>query len=193
MAASIDPEIAKKDAAMHKNGTDPLSAPQAVGTPTVSHMLGELTWLLTQSPTHRHFALSDLEWMIMPPLLLEQYRVFRGDKDAPFDPEQSEEQIKAGPQTPLGYATWALLSEEAETKLNTGQSRLRPDEWRSGDRLWLVDLVAPFHNEGNKHVERMMTDLLQVMKPVLAKAKDGKLKFHQTDIKTGKRQVVELG
>ena len=22
--------------------------------------------------------------------------------------------------------------------------RMRPDEWKSGDRLWLIDLVAPF-------------------------------------------------
>jgi len=40
-------------------------------------MLGELTWLLTQSATHKHFTFADLEWMILPPLMLEQYRVFR--------------------------------------------------------------------------------------------------------------------
>lgn len=186
--------MAQKKSNGGNGSTQSIASPHAApDRPTVSHMLGELTWLLTQSPTHRHFALADLEWMIMPPLILEQYRVFRGDKDAPFDPNQTPEQAKAGPQTPLGYATWALLSEEAEAKLLSGQTRLRPDEWRSGDRLWLIDLVAPFYNTQNKHMERMLTDLLGVLKPVIAKAKNGKIKFHKTDPATGKRDVVELG
>ncbi len=137
--------------------------------PTVSHMLGEITWLLTQSPTHKHFALADLEWLVMPPLLLEQYRVFRGDT------------------TPVGVALWANLSPDAEAKLNAGAGRMRPDEWKSGDRLWLVDLIAPFATPDNKMVEAMMADLIQ--HPFKGK----KFKFHKTDAATGKREVIELG
>ena len=98
--------------------------------PTVSHMLGEIVWLLTQSPTHKHFAMTDLEWLIMPPLLLEQYRVFHGET------------------TPVGLALWAWLSPEAEAKLNAGAGRLRPDEWRAGGlgiaADWLDDCRAGF-------------------------------------------------
>lgn len=47
--------------------------------PTVSHMLGELTWLLSQSASHKHFAIGDLEWLVMPAILLEQFRVFHID------------------------------------------------------------------------------------------------------------------
>ncbi|MEM6682753.1 MAG: toxin-activating lysine-acyltransferase [Pseudomonadota bacterium] len=141
---------------------------------TVSHMLGELTWLLTQSPTHKHFTFADMEWMILPPLMLEQYRVFRGENQ------------------PAGYATWAYLSEEAEQKLITGAdtgsgARLRPDEWKSGDRLWLVDMVVPTANAENKLAEACLADLLQ------GPLKGKKVKFHRTDPATGKRDVVELG
>ena len=73
----------------------PVDAPK----PTVSHMLGELTWVLSQSPAHKHFAIGDLEWLVMPAILLEQFRVFHGDKH------------------PLGFALWAYLSEEAETRM----------------------------------------------------------------------------
>ena len=44
---------------------------------TVASTLGEIVWLMSQSPTHKHFAISDLEWMIMPPILLRQFKIFR--------------------------------------------------------------------------------------------------------------------
>lgn len=51
--------------------------------PTVSHMLGEMVWVLAQSPAHKHFSLADLEWLVIPPLMLEQYKVFRDNGKAP--------------------------------------------------------------------------------------------------------------
>lgn len=146
--------------------------------PTVAHMPGEVTWLFSQSPTHKHFAPKkqtgcNLEWMVMPPPnrngLLEQYRVFRGDA------------------APVGVAFWAYLSEEAEAKLQAGGTRLRPDEWKSGDRLWLVDFVAPAATSENKQTEAMLADLV---KNVFG---GKKFRFHRTDPTTGKRETVELG
>ena len=34
---------------------------------TVSQVLGEITWLMTQSPRHKAIPLGDLEWLLMPP------------------------------------------------------------------------------------------------------------------------------
>jgi cytolysin-activating lysine-acyltransferase len=87
--------------------------------------LGAVIGLLLQSPSHRHVFLSDLEWLVVPPLVLRQFALFR-----------------RGEQT-LGYASWALVNEEVEKRLLSGNVRLAPKEWRSGDRVWLVDLVAP--------------------------------------------------
>ncbi|MDB5579156.1 MAG: toxin-activating lysine-acyltransferase [Bradyrhizobium sp.] len=47
---------------------------------TVAQLLGEITWLMTQSPRHKSIPLGDLEWLIMPAILLKQFRMFyKGD------------------------------------------------------------------------------------------------------------------
>lgn len=93
---------------------------------TVSQVLGEITWLLTQSPTHKQLFLGDLEWFAMPAILLEQFRIWNG------------------PNSPAAVAFWAFVSEDTEARLEAGAHKLRPDEWKAGDRLWLMELVSPF-------------------------------------------------
>jgi cytolysin-activating lysine-acyltransferase len=133
---------------------------------TVSHMFGEIVWLMTQSPAHKHYALADLEWMVMPAVLLNQYRLFH---------DQGR---------PVGAALWAFLSEEAEAKLSLNPPRLRPDEWKSGDRCWLVDLIAPGATEENKLAALMLEDLRRTA------LKGQAFRFHRTDPATRKREVV---
>jgi cytolysin-activating lysine-acyltransferase len=143
------------------------------GAPTVSHMLGEMSWLLTQSPLHRALSIGDLEWLVMPALIHEQFYTFRdGDK-------------------PVGLALWAKCGPEAAAKLDRGmiepENRLTLEEWTTGDQIWLVDLIAPFADSENKHREVMMADLISG--PLAGKA----FNFHQTDPNTGKRTVQTVG
>ena len=140
--------------------------------PTVSHLLGEMTWLLTQSPLHRALAIGDLEWLVMPALLKEQFYIFRdGDR-------------------PVGLALWAETTAEGEAKLERGmiepQNRLTLEEWSGGDRLWLVDLIAPFADATNKHVEIMMADLIS--KPLRGRS----FQFHRVDPATGARMAQRV-
>ena len=137
--------------------------------PTVSHVLGEMTWLLTQSPLHRALLIGDLEWLIMPALMFQQFYIFRdGGK-------------------PVGLALWAKCNAVAEGKLDRGmiepENRLTPEEWQSGETIWLVDLVAPFADVTNNHREIMIADLISG--PLSGQV----FKFHQTDPVTGTRQV----
>lgn len=97
---------------------------------TVSQIFGEIVWVMSQSATHKHFAIADLEWLVMPPILLNQYKVFRaGEK-------------------PVAVALWAKLSADAESRLKDGMKaggkdfRFAAREWNSGDRLWLVELIC---------------------------------------------------
>ena len=145
------------------------SGAAAGSPPTVSHMLGEMTWLLTQSPLHRVFALADLEWLVMPALIHQQFYLFRdGDQ-------------------PVGLAMWAKCTPSAAAKLDRGmiepENRLTLEEWNSGDQVWLVDLIAPFANAENKQREMMIADLIS--KPL----KGVEFRFHQTDPVSGKRTV----
>ena len=93
---------------------------------TVAQMLGEITWLMTQSPIHKQLFIGDLEWFAMPAILVEQFRIFYG------------------PTSPAAVALWAMVSEETEVRLKDGAHKLRADEWQGGDRPWLIELVAPF-------------------------------------------------
>lgn len=136
---------------------------------TISHLLGEITWLLTQSPLHRALHIGDLEWLVMPAIIHRQFYIFRDG------------------ERPIGLALWAKCNAAAEAKLQGGmiepENRLEPDEWRSGDAIWLVDLVAPFADRKNQHREIMIADLISG--PLSGQA----FKFHQTDPATGERVV----
>jgi cytolysin-activating lysine-acyltransferase len=135
---------------------------------TVSHMFGEIVWLMSQSAAHKHFAIADLEWMVMPALLLNQYRLFHHEG------------------RPIGAALWAFLSEEAEARLSLNPVRLRPDEWKSGDRCWLVDLIAPGATAENRYASVMLDDLRRTV------LKGLRFSFNTTDIQIGKKAVITM-
>jgi cytolysin-activating lysine-acyltransferase len=77
---------------------------------------------------------------LVPPLALRQYRIFHDGKK------------------PLAFALWASLSEDGEKALLSGRGRLRPSDWRTGDKLWLVDMVTA--GEPNpKLFQQLLADL----------------------------------
>lgn len=139
---------------------------------TVSHLLGEIAWLLTQSPLHRALQIGDLEWLVMPALIHKQFYIFRdGDR-------------------PVGLALWAKCNAEAQAKLERGMveppNRLSLEEWRSGETIWLVDLIAPFADATNRHREIMIADLIS------GPLQGQEFNFHQTDPHTGQRTVRKI-
>jgi cytolysin-activating lysine-acyltransferase len=106
-------------------------APGQAGAPskTVAQVLGEITWLMTQSPRHKAIPLGDLEWLVMPAILLRQFRIF-------YKGEQ-----------PVGLALWALADDVVAKRIDAGDTRLAAVEWKSGSNLRIIDIVAPFGGE----------------------------------------------
>jgi len=96
---------------------------------TVAQVLGEVAWLMTQSPRHKQVALGDLEWLVMPALLLGQFRIF-------YQGEQ-----------PVGVALWALADDTVAKRIDGGDNRLTAVECKSGSNLRIIELVAPFGGE----------------------------------------------
>jgi cytolysin-activating lysine-acyltransferase len=96
---------------------------------TVAQVLGEITWLMTQSPRHKAVPLGDLEWLLMPAILLRQFRIF-------YHGEQ-----------PVGVALWALADELVARRIDAGDKRLAAVEWKSGTNMRVIDIVAPFGGE----------------------------------------------
>ncbi|GAB3346843.1 toxin-activating lysine-acyltransferase [Lysobacter tyrosinilyticus] len=158
---------------------------------TIAEALGQIVWLLSQSPLHRELKLKDLEWSFMPAIVKEQFRIFRFGPLAALDGVNLESFQKAGmsreglEQLPLGIAVWAYLSEAAEQKLEQGE-HLALEDWKSGDRLWLVEFVAPFSSSDNKLGEAMMFDLMQ------GPFKGKTFYLHRTDPNTGRRDKIKL-
>jgi cytolysin-activating lysine-acyltransferase len=124
----IKPDAANGSAAA--TGAQPHPSAQAEPAPkTVSQVLGEITWLMTQSPRHKSIPLGDLEWLVMPAILLKQFRIF-------YKGEQ-----------PVGVALWALVDEIVAKRIDAGDTRLTAVEWKSGSHMRIVDVVAPFGGE----------------------------------------------
>jgi cytolysin-activating lysine-acyltransferase len=167
-------------------------SPAPSGTPrTVAEALGQIVWLLSQSPQHRELRIKDLEWSFMPAVLVEQFRIFRFGPLPGLEGVDLRALAPAGlskdalEQVPLGVAIWAKLSEAAEAKLERGE-RLSMEDWKSGDRVWLVELIAPFANAQNKLAEAMLLDLMQ------GPFKDVAFHLHRTDPATGRRDKVRM-
>jgi cytolysin-activating lysine-acyltransferase len=144
------------------------------GTPrTIAEALGQITWLFSQSPLHKHLAIGDLEWSVMPPILHEQFRVFR------FGPLPGLEHAK-----PEDFV--AGMTKEGLEQMPLGE-RLDASDWKSGDKLWLLELITPFATPENKLGEAMLADLLQG--PFAGK----RFSLHRTDPVTGVKSKFTLG
>jgi cytolysin-activating lysine-acyltransferase len=162
------------------------------GPRTVAEAIGQIVWLLSQSAVHRELKIKALDWSFMPAVVAEQFRIFRfgptpglSDADpasfAPFG------LTREGLETlPLGVAIWANLSEAAEAKLEAGE-HLAAEDWTSGERTWLVELISPFATVENKLSQIMLLDLIN------GPFKGRVFHLHRTDPQTGKREKVTLG
>ena len=93
---------------------------------TVSAVLGEIVWLMSQSPYHKQLFISDLEWFVMTPVMHQQFRLFYAQNK------------------PVGVVLWALVDDEVAARLAQGITKLRPQDWKSGDQLWVVEVISPF-------------------------------------------------
>lgn len=112
---------------------------------TISQVLGEITWLLSNSSKHSDLKVVELNWLVMPAIVLKQFHLFySGDK-------------------PIGAALWAMTDAVGEEKIMNDTFRYGvagDGEWSSGDRRWLVELIAPFSDAENKQAELMFADML---------------------------------
>jgi hemolysin-activating ACP:hemolysin acyltransferase len=127
--------------------------------------------VLMRSPHYKHYTLGDLEWLVLPPLLTGQFSIAEaGAKEG-------------GPKFPVAVVLWASVSAEVDKRLSenlAARIRLRPDEWRSGDILWLVDALG----DG-----RIVTPLLKRLGESVWKGREVKT---QTVGEGGKPQIKRL-
>ena len=126
---------------------------------------GGIVSVLMRSPQFREQRLAELEALVVPAVVNNQYLL-------------AEAQSKAsGFVVPVGAVLWASVSAEVDRRLSENLDqpfKLAPNEWRSGDIGWLVVVV------GDSRVINPMLKQLQetVLKgrplEIRGKGKDGK-------------------
>lgn len=89
-------------------------------------LLGAVSWLMMQQSATRHTLLSELEWRVMPALVLDQAKLFMRES------------------APTAYVSWARLSADVAKRYQQAPHHLSASDWTSGDQIWIVDLCAPF-------------------------------------------------
>jgi cytolysin-activating lysine-acyltransferase len=89
-------------------------------------MLGAVAWLMMQQAANRHTLLSELEWRVMPALVLNQAKLY----------------LKDG--APMAFVSWARLSEDVAQRYQAAPHHLTMADWASGDQIWLIDLFTPY-------------------------------------------------
>jgi len=130
----------------------------------LTEVLGEAILVLANSNAHRlSFFIGDLDWLLLPPLAKEQFRLYK-DKD----------------NKPMGLILWAYVNEEVDKRLELGIGKLGQNDWNSGDTLWIIDLIAPIGG-GDKMLEELKSSAF----------KGKSFKYQSVDAE-GNRNIIEV-
>jgi cytolysin-activating lysine-acyltransferase len=120
--ARFGPEVEGAGGAARADRAEALRAAAA----NAAMVVGQVCGLMTVSPAHKHLFIADLEWALMPPVMLRQFSMVRQNNRL------------------AAFVSWASVSDEIDARLQQGVARLKPTDWRSGDNLWIIDVIAPF-------------------------------------------------
>ena len=94
--------------------------------------------MLMNVPRYKHQSLADLNHLLVEPLLRDRIAIAYDKKD------QGRAAV-----TPIGIAIWASVDDAADAKITEQVKsgsfpvRLTRSEWSSGEKVWLLDIVAP--------------------------------------------------
>lgn len=89
-------------------------------------LLGPVMWLYARDPQRRFTFVADMDWRLLPPLVLEQCKVYTRQ------------------ELPWAFFSWAFVSPEVDQRMRSASPTIAPHEWQSGSLAWLIDVVMPF-------------------------------------------------
>lgn len=96
-----------------------------------AEVLDSVIWLWMQAREHRDIRLHAVSRLLLPALKHKQFILAWG---------HDGQQLR-----PVACMSWANLNSEAESRyLNNPTTALHPDDWNSGDRMWITDWFTPF-------------------------------------------------
>lgn len=108
-------------------GTFSVQAPLLFGGEvSEAEILGSAVWLWMHSPMHRGAPLFVLPAVLLPAIKRQQYVLVSENG------------------RPVCFLSWMWLDTDAEARYLSGPTRVREEDWCSGDRMWIRDFIAPF-------------------------------------------------
>jgi cytolysin-activating lysine-acyltransferase len=135
--------------------------------------VGQVALALTVVPRYRHHSIADLQSLVLEPLMRDRVAIATA---------KGEDDAVGGALA--GIAFWASVSDEVDAKIREQIKggafpiKLKPDEWTSGDKVWLFDVIAP----SQKLASSVLGNFRQVVKqgdvrihPMVARMVDPKL------------------
>lgn len=97
------------------------------GVYSEAELLGTAVWLWMHSDFHRKMSLHYLASYLLPAIKHGQFVMIAEEGRA------------------LAYLSWAFFDEKTEQYfLETAGSKMSVESWLCGERMWLVDIMAPF-------------------------------------------------
>jgi cytolysin-activating lysine-acyltransferase len=103
-------------------------------------LLGPALWLYARDPLRKYGFHADVDWRLMPPLVLEQCKLYHKQ------------------ELPWAFFTWARVSDAVDQRLRAANATIAPHEWNSGSHLWLIDAVMPFQVD-----EALLKEIVQTI------------------------------
>ncbi|SDI66677.1 cytolysin-activating lysine-acyltransferase [Propionivibrio dicarboxylicus] len=103
-------------------------------------LIGPALWLYARDPFRKFLFVADIDWAILPPVMLDQCHLYYKDG------------------VPSAYFSWALVNEAVAGRMRASLPKIAPHEWRCGEDVWIIDVVAPFGG-----AEELFTELRQTV------------------------------
>ena len=155
------PQTPLSDTVLERPETDAVARGQEEMRQFVRAGMAQVMPLVALSKRYKHLTMADMEWLVIAPLLQNQIAI-------------AHHRDKTGEVGAAGMVIWAKVTEDTETKIKEQITsgvfpiRLKADEWRGGDRVWVLDVIA-------ETVEVATHLFVELGK---AQAPDGKIKAH---------------
>ncbi|EDQ34791.2 ACP:hemolysin acyltransferase (hemolysin-activating protein) [Hoeflea phototrophica DFL-43] len=103
--------------------------------------IGQVVLAMSSVPRYRNHSLADLAHLVIDPLVRDCISIASAKPIEDADPETA--------LAPAAIAIWASVSDQVDKKIKEQIEagafpvRLKVMDWKSGDRVWLLDIIAP--------------------------------------------------
>ena len=135
--------------------------------------VGQAVLAMMNLPRYKGQSLADLNHLVIEPLLRDRLAIASA-KSKSGDAEESE-------AATAGIAIWASVSDEVDAKIREQikggafPTRIGAEDWASGEKIWLLDLIAP----NQKLATAVLTNFKQIagdkpisVHPIVARSVD---------------------